>query len=607
MLEQGGKRLAVRAVIVGDQDGGHLEWTMFAQGRARSCPRTANYFVAETLKRLSRADDSSAGMAGTRVATVMYATQTSRRNVPDSRADRGGPAERAHAQFELVDGGVRRHDRRQVPRAQTAKSCSTGRAALLQVRAPKHALPPSILAALKFSPVAECATRIECAHGSARVSAALRTSIRSTSRSTRTAPAGGCTSSAPRSACSRSLHAFATLDFWWLLAGPRRRLRVRLGRALLLREEPPGDLHPPALQLHRRLGDVEGHAHGEDPLLKHAQPVALGLAPRLARADRARALPACCCTRGRTSAAPTSTRCGCSSSASPARPRPWRSSALGFRGRRGHGAHRLPHRRRDRAHPPVRLRRRFACCCRSPASGPPRIVEDLTIVAAYVGLRPGAAARRRRRPRQHRHHLGDPHRGGRLRHAGHARQHARRARDPARQLGAGGRLDQGRRRARRPGARHPLALDADRDAQLGNGGHPQQHADEGPRRRSSAGARARRCTGAAAIELHGRPRRAAGARHRHRRRRDARAGDPERRAHPGAELRAARLRARQPALPACATSSPTSSRTTSPTRWCGCTCSPRCSAPASASPSRSARCTRCSATRRMPRRCASAS
>ena len=48
---------------------------------------------------------------------------------------------------------------------------------------------------------------------------AFRSSIRSICRSTLTAPAGGCISPAPRSACSRLLHAFSTLNFWWLLAG----------------------------------------------------------------------------------------------------------------------------------------------------------------------------------------------------------------------------------------------------------------------------------------------------------------------------------------------------------------------------------------------------
>ena len=51
-------------------------------------------------------------------------------------------------------------------------------------------------------------------------------------------------------------------------------------------------------------------------------------------------------------------------------------------------------------------------------------------------------------------------------------------------------------------------------------------------------------------QLHGRPGRAAGARDRHRRRRDARAVDPQRRAHARAELRAEGLRRRQPLLPA---------------------------------------------------------
>src|SRR5205807_7383007 len=46
-----------------------------------------------------------------------------------------------------------------------------------------------------------------------------------------------------------------------------------------------------------------------------------------------------------------------------------------------------------------------------------------------------------------------------------------------RQLGAGRGLDPVRQ-PDRPGARYPLALDAHRDAQLGNGGYPEQPADE---------------------------------------------------------------------------------------------------------------------------------
>ena len=144
-----------------------------------------------------------------------------------------------------------------------------------------------------------------------------------------------------------------------------------------------------------------------------------------------------------------------------------------------------------------------------------------------------------------------------------------------------------RRHRDRPGARHPLALDADRDAQLGNRGGAEQHADEGARR-DPRPARRRAAAVAAPAQLHGRP------------------GVPPARviAIIDDEMRELSIPnvARTPApscvlkasttatsATSCATSSPTSTRTTSPTRWCACTCSPRCSAPASASPSRSAR------------------
>jgi hypothetical protein len=61
----------------------------------------------------------------------------------------------------------------------------------------------------------------------------------------------------------------------------------------------------------------------------------------------------------------------------------------------------------------------------------------------------------------------------------------------------------------RPGARYPLALDPDRDPQLGNRGGPEQHADEGARR-DPRPARRRAAAMAPHARLHGRPERAAG-------------------------------------------------------------------------------------------------
>src|SRR5690606_41341045 len=50
------------------------------------------------------------------------------------------------------------------------------------------------------------------------------------------------------------------------------RLRVRLGRALLLREEPAGDVPPSLLLVRRRLGDVRRHpAWPRAPLACRAQ------------------------------------------------------------------------------------------------------------------------------------------------------------------------------------------------------------------------------------------------------------------------------------------------------------------------------------------------
>ena len=273
--------------------------------------------------------------------------------------------------------------------------------------------------------------------------------------------------------------AACAVDAEFLVAARRLRggLCLRLGRAFLLREEPPRHLHPPALQLHGRLGDVEGHHHWKDQaltfgaLLSSELPwltlLALVLTGVLlhARPPRAQGVPE------HAVAVPLR------------RARPGRGGGgprARLPGGRGGGAHGVPHRRRDRAHPPARLRRipPAAAARRAHAAAHRRGPDDHR---GLRHLRPDAAARRRRRPHQHRRHLGGDHRGARLRHAGHARQHARRPGAAARQLGAGRRLDP-RRRPGRPGARHPLALDADRDAQLGDGGDPEQHADEGPRR-----------------------------------------------------------------------------------------------------------------------------
>src|SRR5581483_4105625 len=55
----------------------------------------------------------------------------------------------------------------------------------------------------------------------------------------------------------------------FLVAGGRHRRRLcgRLGRALLLRAKQAGDLYLPALQLFRRLGNVERHAARPDQVL----------------------------------------------------------------------------------------------------------------------------------------------------------------------------------------------------------------------------------------------------------------------------------------------------------------------------------------------------
>src|ERR1044071_7985448 len=87
--------------------------------------------------------------------------------------------------------------------------------------------------------------------------------------------------------------------------GARRRLCLRLGRSPLLREEPPRDLHPPAPQLRRRLGDVEGHADRPDPVLTWTR---LTSAPSPGSRSSPWWPPGRCCACARTSASPSSTR-----------------------------------------------------------------------------------------------------------------------------------------------------------------------------------------------------------------------------------------------------------------------------------------------------------
>src|SRR5690606_31246454 len=66
------------------------------------------------------------------------------------------------------------------------------------------------------------------------------------------------------------------------------RLRFRLGRALLLREEPAGDVPPPLLFVRRRLGDVRRHpAWPGAPVARHAQSMKISQAATAIRANPA--------------------------------------------------------------------------------------------------------------------------------------------------------------------------------------------------------------------------------------------------------------------------------------------------------------------------------
>ena len=103
----------------------------------------------------------------------------------------------------------------------------------------------------------------------------------------------------------------------------------------------------------------------------------------------------------------------------------------------------------------------------------PPIVEDMVVRACDRRLGPGLAAPRGRGPLQPDRDLGSDHRRDRLLHAGHSRQHPRRAGAAVRQLAAARRLDPIRRR-HRPGGRDPLALHGHRNAQPRDGVPPQR-------------------------------------------------------------------------------------------------------------------------------------
>ena len=97
-----------------------------------------------------------------------------------------------------------------------------------------------------------------------------RSSIRSISASIRTAPAGGCISSAPASASFALLHAFSTLNFWWLLGGVVQGYAWAWVGHYFFEHNRPATFTASALQLPRRLGDVEGNPDRQDQVLTPA-------------------------------------------------------------------------------------------------------------------------------------------------------------------------------------------------------------------------------------------------------------------------------------------------------------------------------------------------
>jgi hypothetical protein len=61
-------------------------------------------------------------------------------------------------------------------------------------------------------------------------------------------------------------YALITQQWLWLLAMPLPDTGLP-GSGISFREEPSGDVSVPAVQLSRRLGDAQGHAHRQDSIL----------------------------------------------------------------------------------------------------------------------------------------------------------------------------------------------------------------------------------------------------------------------------------------------------------------------------------------------------
>ena len=86
---------------------------------------------------------------------------------------------------------------------------------------------------------------------------------------------------------------------WWLLAALAVGLRIRVGRPLLLREEPSGHLQASVLFLRRRLGDVPGHPDRADSVLaERSHSAGVGVAGARPGTTAARMPPMICPTRG---------------------------------------------------------------------------------------------------------------------------------------------------------------------------------------------------------------------------------------------------------------------------------------------------------------------
>ena len=341
------------------------------------------------------------------------------------------------------------------------------------------------------------------------------------------------------------LHAFATLNFWWLLAGLAAGYAFAWVGHFEKNRRPRLRIRSTASWATGRCGRT--CSRGESGHERNAEPVrVLGLGRAVAGAGGVRHdLRAA--ARTSTNARRSSTRCGSSCSASAARPpRPliW---ALNFTDAAS-TVHAI-----SRFVASIALIRLlgftvFRLLLPLAGSQPPRIVEDLGIVAVYViygfaqlrgaGLDLSSIVTTSAIPTAVVAFAMQDTLGNVL--AGVAVQL-----DNSVRIGDWIRVDTASGRVRDIRWRST----PDRNAQLGNRGGAEQHADEGARRDPRPARRARRCSGGASLNFMVDPR-AAGARDRHHRRRDARAVDPQRGAHAHPELRAEGLRRRQPLLPA---------------------------------------------------------